>query len=82
MSSHSCVFLKGNNAYIFPGVALGVICVGIRHISEEVFLKAAEALAEMVSEEDFDVGRLYPPYDKIRECSIKIAAHIAEDAYR
>ena len=40
---------QGNNAYIFPGVALGAICLGIRHISDAVFLSAAEALAGMVS---------------------------------
>ena len=40
---------QGNNAYIFPGVALGTICTGIHHISEDVFLSAAEALADMVS---------------------------------
>merc|ERR1711962_1710353 len=43
---------QGNNAYIFPGASLAVIAAGIHHISDGVFLSAAEALADMVSEEE------------------------------
>merc|ERR1719273_2467166 len=72
---------QGNNAYIFPGVALGVIVAGIHHISDAVFLSSAEALANMVTEDDLKVGRMYPPLTHLRDCSIKIAAKVAEDAY-
>jgi len=72
---------QGNNAYIFPGASLGVIATGIYHISDAVFLSAAEALAEMVTDKDLDVGRLYPPLQNIREISLKIATKIAEEAY-
>jgi len=73
---------QGNNSYIFPGVALGVICTGVRHINEEIFLASAQALAELVQESDLAVGRLYPPLSSIKECSIKIATRIAEYAYK
>jgi len=73
---------QGNNAYIFPGVALGVMFSGIRHISDDVFLASAEALAKQVTDEDYAVGRMYPPQEKIREVSLNIAAEIAEMAYK
>ncbi|XP_067010270.2 NADP-dependent malic enzyme isoform X2 [Anabrus simplex] len=72
---------QGNNAYIFPGVALAVICAGIRHISEEVFLMAAQVLAGLVSDQDLEKGSLYPPLTSIQHCSLKIATVIAERAY-
>ena len=33
---------QGNNAYIFPGVALGAIVSGVHHVTDEMFLKASE----------------------------------------
>merc|ERR550532_2830477 len=72
---------QGNNAYIFPGASLGVICAGIRHIHESVFLFAAEALTNLVTQEDFAVGRLYPDLKRMKEVSIKIATKVAEEAY-
>ncbi|RVE50135.1 hypothetical protein evm_005158 [Chilo suppressalis] len=72
---------QGNNAYIFPGLALGIICAGIVDITDDFMLLAAEALSEIVSQEDLDQGSLYPPLEKIQECSIKIAKKIVERAY-
>ena len=33
---------QGNNAYVFPGVALGVTLFGVKHISDDIFLEAAK----------------------------------------
>ncbi|KAJ8961682.1 hypothetical protein NQ318_021281 [Aromia moschata] len=72
---------QGNNAYIFPGVALGVLLAGIHHISEHIFLIASDTVAKNVSDEDLAKGSLYPPLSAIQECSMQIACNILEYAY-
>lgn len=72
---------QGNNSYIFPGVALGVISAGMLTIPEDVFLLSAERLASLCTDQDLAKGSLYPPLRKITECSIEIAASIMEYAY-
>lgn len=72
---------QGNNAYIFPGVALAVILSGVRHISDKVFLEAAKALAEQVTEKDLEQGSLYPALSNIREVSIHITIKVVQFVY-
>ena len=36
----------------------------------------------MVGEDDFEVGRMFPPLSMIRQCSVKIATDICETAYQ
>ncbi|XP_058064108.1 NADP-dependent malic enzyme isoform X3 [Anopheles bellator] len=72
---------QGNNSYIFPGVALGVLCAAAATIPEEIFLLSAQRLADIVTDEDLERGSLYPPLENIKNCSISIATHIMEYAY-
>ena len=73
---------QGNNAYVFPGIGLGVIAVKANRVPEEMFLVAAKTLAEQTSTEDFAVGRLYPSWKEIRTISLNVAVAVAELAYR
>jgi malate dehydrogenase (oxaloacetate-decarboxylating)(NADP+) len=72
---------QGNNAYIFPGVGLGVIACRAKHVTDEMFLTAAQTLAAEVTEDDFKRGSIYPPLGHVREISAKIATAVCEVAY-
>lgn len=73
---------QGNNAYIFPGVGLGILACESRLVTNEMFLAAARALADEVTEEDLFEGRIYPPLGKIRKVSLAIAVAVAKVAYQ
>ena len=73
---------QGNNSYIFPGIGLGAIASGTRLVTDEMFMAAAHTLAQLVSATDLDQGSLYPALPRIREVSARIAAAVAEVAYK
>ena len=72
---------QGNNAYIFPGVGLGVIVSRSRIVTDEMFLAAAHSLANQVTEADLERGRIYPALSRIRQVSALIARDVAKMAY-
>jgi malate dehydrogenase (oxaloacetate-decarboxylating)(NADP+) len=69
-----------NNAYIFPGLGLAVTATGARRVTEEMFLAAARALAEQADESLLAAGSLFPPLERIREVSLRIAVAVARVA--
>ena len=72
---------QGNNAYIFPGIGLGAIACNAKTINDAMFLAASRTLANLVAEEDINIGSLYPPLKEIRNVSLKIAVAVAEKAF-
>nr|CAB3478159.1 unnamed protein product [Digitaria exilis] len=72
---------QANNAYIFPGFGLGVVMSGAIRVHDDMLLAASEALAQQVSEENFENGLIYPPFSNIRKISAHIAANVAAKAY-
>lgn len=72
---------QANNAYIFPGVALGIIASGARRVTDSMFFAAAHTLAAAVSEADLACGSIFPPLDQIRPISTAIATAVADVAY-
>jgi malate dehydrogenase (oxaloacetate-decarboxylating)(NADP+) len=72
---------QGNNAYIFPGLGLGVLASRAKHVTDEMFYIAASALAHQVTEEYLAQGTIFPPLSRIREVSLGIATAVAQEAY-
>ncbi|KAK9281867.1 hypothetical protein L1049_004774 [Liquidambar formosana] len=72
---------QANNAYIFPGLGLGLIMSGAIRVHDDMLLAASESLAAQVTQESFDMGRIFPPFSNIRKISANIAANVAAKAY-
>lgn len=72
---------QANNAYIFPGVGLGVIASEASRVTDEMFTAAAKSLNHQVSAEDLNLGRIYPSLSRIREVSANIAVAVAKIVY-
>jgi len=72
---------QGNNAYIFPGVGLGVVTCGASRVTDEMFSRAATVLADQVSAEELQRGCIYPSLTRIRDVSAAIACAVIEVAY-
>lgn len=71
-----------NNAFIFPGVALGVIASGARQVSDEMFAAAARALSERSPARQNPADALYPKLERVREVSRDVALAVATEAQR
>jgi malate dehydrogenase (oxaloacetate-decarboxylating)(NADP+) len=72
---------QGNNSYIFPGVGLGAIVTRAKHVTDQMFMAAVDALVEQVKKSDLDQGSLYPPLARVRDVSAHIAAAVAQVAF-
>ena len=72
---------QGNNAYIFPGVGLGIVCTGARRVTDAMFIKAARTLASLIRENELAEGRVYPSLSRIHEVSHAIALAVAEEVF-
>jgi malate dehydrogenase (oxaloacetate-decarboxylating) len=71
-----------NNAYIFPGVGLGVIASGARRVRREMFIAAAHALADLAPTLSDPMAPLFPPLSEVRSVSARVALAVAREAQR
>jgi len=72
---------QGNNAYIFPGLGLGLLVSKALRVDDQLLIAAAETLAAQLTEEELEQGKLYPSLKNIREVSHAIACRVANLVY-
>ena len=80
LAGQTLVPAQANNAYIFPGVGLGVMLSGATRVADSMFMAAARQLAAIVSDQDLDRGTVLPALSGIREVSVMIAKAVIEVA--
>jgi malate dehydrogenase (oxaloacetate-decarboxylating) len=71
-----------NNAYIFPGVGLGVIAARARRVSDAMFIAAARTLSELAPVRRDPTLALLPPLVEVREVAKRVAVAVAMQAQR
>src|SRR5262249_52806362 len=72
---------QGNNLYIFPAVGLAIVATKARRRDRGMFVVAARAVADQVTQPELDSGSLYPPQSNILPTEIAVAVKVAETIF-
>ncbi len=78
----TCRIGQMNNAFVFPGVGLGVIASGAVEVLPVFFSAAARAVAECMTEQEIADGILCPHLDDIRAVSVRVAKYVGKEAIK
>jgi len=68
---------QGNNVYIFPAMGMAIYATEATRVTEEMFMVAAKAVAEQVTDQDLSTGSIYPPQSQILNASLHVADRVA-----
>lgn len=71
-----------NNAFVFPGVGLGVIASGASRVTDAMFSAAARILSEFSPAMSDPGGPLFPTLEAVREVSYQVALAVGAEAVR
>jgi malate dehydrogenase (oxaloacetate-decarboxylating)(NADP+) len=73
------IFVPGqaNNFYIYPAVGLAVYATRAKRVTDEMFIEAARATADQVTDEQRGKGMLFPPQSNVLETEVSTATRVA-----
>jgi malate dehydrogenase (oxaloacetate-decarboxylating)(NADP+) len=69
---------QANNVYVFPAIGMAVYATQAKRVTDEMFVVAARAVAQQVTERQLEQGMLYPPQSNMLETEMVTATRVAE----
>ena len=72
-------FLPGqaNNFYIYPAVGFAIYATNTKRVTDEMFIEAAKATADQMTEEQLGMGMLFPAQSNVLEVEVRTAIRVA-----
>jgi malate dehydrogenase (oxaloacetate-decarboxylating)(NADP+) len=72
---------QGNNLYIFPAVGLAIYATRAKRVTDEMFIIAAQAVADQVTGPELEAGLVYPPQSDILQTEVNTAVKVCENIF-
>ena len=72
---------QANNFYIFPAVGMAIVATEAEHVPDEIFIAAAKATADQVTDEQLAKGMLFPEQADVQKVSHVTAVKSAEKIF-
>jgi malate dehydrogenase (oxaloacetate-decarboxylating)(NADP+) len=72
-------FLPGqaNNVYVYPAIGLTIYATNPKFVTDEMFIEAARATADQVTDKQLKMGMLFPPQSNILDTEVRTAERVA-----
>jgi malate dehydrogenase (oxaloacetate-decarboxylating)(NADP+) len=72
-------FLPGqaNNFYVYPAVGLAIYATHPKFVTDEMFIEAARATADQVTDKQRKMGMLFPPQSNVLDTEVRTAERVA-----
>jgi malate dehydrogenase (oxaloacetate-decarboxylating)(NADP+) len=72
-------FLPGqaNNFYIYPAVGFAIYATSAKRVTDEMFIEAAKATADQMTDEQLKMGMLFPAQSNVLETEVRTAISVA-----
>ncbi|MFP6814704.1 MAG: NAD-dependent malic enzyme [Pseudomonadales bacterium] len=71
---------QGNNVFVFPGLGLGALVADAAQVTDAMVSASSAALAEQITDEELELGLLFPSVTRLREVSKEVARAVVRQA--